>query len=174
MAFSYREPGKIIADIIESEMDLKKGQVMFTNQKFNIPASGIFVAISYVGPSKIIPVNQWADDGATGLIEIQSIHIDHLVQIDILGYGNDVRTRKEEIAMAISSMESKKKQEENSMYIANQTGAFMDTSYLEVTKIVTRYTTTVFTTSVNEKRKAIKDIYTDFQRAVPPLLTVDA
>lgn len=174
-AFTYREPGKIVADVLQSEMELADGQVMFTNQKFFIPTDGLFIAISYVGPSKVIAnVNEAIDDGGDGLTEIQSITMAHLIQIDILGYGNDVRTRKEEIVMALHSIYSEQLQEQYHMQISRQPGPFMDTSFLEETKMVTRYTTTIITTSVNQKSKAVADYYTDFSRAVPPELTVDA
>lgn len=173
-AFVYREPGKIVADILQSEMGLAEGQVMFTNQKYFIPTDGLLIVVSYVGPSKAIAnVNEWIDDGFNGLNEIQSVTMAHLIQIDIMAYGNEPRVRKEEIAMALHSLFSQSQQEKFNMNIARQPGAFMDTSFLEATEIVTRYSTTIITTSLNVKQKAVSDIYTDFSRAVPPLLTVN-
>lgn len=175
MSFVYREPGKIVADVLQSEMDLDEGQVMFTNQKYLIPTDGIFICVSYIGPSKVISnVNEAIDDGGDGLTEVQSVTMAHLIQIDILGYGNDVRTRKEEIVMAMSSIYSQQLQEQYHMQIARQPGPLLDTSFLEETKMITRYTTTIITTSVNQKSKAVSELYTDFSRAVPPMLTVDA
>lgn len=154
MAFTYREPGKIVADVLQSELELKASQVTFTNQKWNIPTKGILIVVSYVGPSKVIAnLNEWQDDGDGGLNEVQSLTMAHMVQIDILGYGNDVRTRKEEIAMALRSIFSQQQQELYNMQIARQPSGFMDTSFLEETKMCTRYTTTIITTSVLQKVK---------------------
>lgn len=162
--FVYREPGKIVADIIQSEMELTDGQVMFTNQKIFIPTDGIFVNVSYVGPAKVIASqNEAIDDGADGLLEVQSITMLHMIQIDILGFGNEIRTRKEEIVMALRSLFSQTQQDTYQMQIARQPGMFMDTSFLEETKMITRYTTTIITTSANQKTKQVSDIYTSFR-----------
>lgn len=172
--FIYREPGKIVQDIIQHELDLVDGQVMFTNQKYFIPTDGLFIVVSYLGPSKAIAVNSdWVDNGA-GLIERQTLNMDHWLQVDIMSYDDTARTRKEEIIMAIQSIYAEQQQEQYAMNIARHCGPFMDTSFLEETKIMTRYTTTLRTKSVLRKEKAIVDIYTDFSRAVPPQVTVDA
>lgn len=172
--FVYREPGKIVQDVIQSELDLDDGQVMFTNQKYEIPTDGLFIVVSYVGPSKVIASNSdWVDNGA-GLIERQTVNVDHWLQIDIMSFGDEARTRKEEVMMAVQSIYSEQQQELYSMNIARHPGAFMDTSFLEGTKIITRYTTTLRTKSVLRKEREIADIYTDFSRAVPPSVTVNA
>lgn len=160
--FVYREPGKIVQDIIQSEMELSDGQVLFTNQKYFIPTDGLFIAVSYIGPSRVIASNsEWEDDGHQGLNEVQTITMLHMLQIDILSYGDEARTRKEEVAMAMTSFFSQQQQEKYSMQIARHAGSFLDTSFLEETKMITRYTTTVMTTSVNRKVKAI-DSYASF------------
>lgn len=159
---AYREPGKIIRDILISEMELKDSQVRFTNQKFNIPTKGLLIVLSYVGPSKSISnMNEWENDGAEGLIEVQSVTMLHLVQIDILGYGYDVRTRKEEMILALRSVFSQQQQELYQMQIARMPSGLLDTSFLEETKICTRYTMTIITTSLLQKRKTI-DSYAAF------------
>ena len=164
---SYREPGKIIRDVLISELGLTSGQVLFTNQKFEIPTLGLFIVLSYVGPSKIVSnLNEWQDDGAGGLTEIQSLTMVHMVQIDIMAYndaegGTQARARKEEVAMALRSLFSQSQQEKYSMQIARQVGAIMDTSFLEETEMMTRYTMTVLTTSSLIKTKPV-DSYAAF------------
>lgn len=154
--FVYREPLLIVADVIQSEMDLDDGQVMATNNKFEIPTKGLFVAVSYIGPGKpIANCNDTEDDGVGGLIEVQSLAMRHLIQIDIMSFGSEARTRKEEIAMALFSLFSQGMQEKYAMSIARMPGVIMDTSYLEGAQILTRYTTTIVTSSVNKKRKAV-------------------
>ncbi len=181
LPFVYREPFLIVADVIQNQLDLNPGQVMATNQKYEIPTKGMFIAVSYVGPSKIIAnINEWIDDGAGGLNELQSITMLHMIQIDIMGYcesddiTQDVVRRKEEVAMALNSIYSEQQQEAYNMNIARHCSPFLDTSFLEETKMITRYTTTVMTTSVNRKKQPITDFYTDFTRAVPPTLVVNA
>lgn len=176
---SYREPGLVVQDILQSELGLTAGQVMFTNQKYEIPTVGLLIVVSYIGPSKVISnQNEWGSDGAGGLTEIQSLCMLHQLQIDIMAFNNpsgtnDARTRKEEIAMAIHSLFSQSQQELYSMQIARQPGPMMDTSFLEETEILTRYTCTLATTSALQKSKPA-NYYSDFSRAVPPLLTTNA
>lgn len=174
MSFVYREPGKILQDVLQSELSLAEGQVLFTNQKYFIPTDGLFIVVSYIGPSKVIASNsEWIDNGA-GLIERQMVAVDHWLQIDLMSFDESARTRKEEVMMAVQSLFSEQQQELYSMNIARHPGPFMDTSFLEETKMITRYTTTIRTKSVLRKEREIQDIYTDFSRAVPPLVTVDA
>lgn len=175
MSFTYREPGKIVQDVIQHDLDLVNGQVMFTNQKYEIPTDGLFIVVSYVGPSKVVASNSdWIDNGAGGMTERQSVNVDHLLQIDVMSYSDEARIRKEEIMMALQSIYSEQQQEQYSMNIARHPGPFMDTSFLEATKMITCYTTTIRTKSVLRKERPVADIYTDFSRAVPPLVTVNA
>lgn len=173
--FVYREPSKIVQDIIQHEMELANGQVMSTNQKFFIPTDGLFINISYVGPARVIAsLDEWADNDKSEFTETQSITMLHMLQIDIMSYDDSARTRKEEIIFAVHSLFSEAQQEMFAMQIARQPGPFVDSSFLEATKMITRYTTTIVTTSVNRKIKPVGDYYTDFSRAVPPTLAVDA
>lgn len=173
--FVYREPTLIVQDIIQEGMDLTDGQVMCTNQKYFIPTDGIFIVVSYVGPSRVISsVNEYADNEESEFTETQSLTMLHLLQIDVMSYGDEARTRKEEIIFAVHSLFSEMMQEQFNMQIARQPGPFLDTSFLEETKRITRYTTTLVTTSVNRKIKPVGDYYTDFSRAVPPELVTNA
>lgn len=174
-AFVYREPGKIVQDIIQTVLQLKDGQVMFTNQKFLIPTDGLFVAVSYVGPSKVIAsTSELVDDGLGGTAELMSAAILHMIQIDIMSYDDEARTRKEEIPMALRSIFSEQNQELYNMQIARHPGAIIDTSFLEETKMMTRYTMTVMASSVIRKQLSTTEFYSDFSRAVPPQLVVNA
>lgn len=162
----YQEPLKIVGDILIEEMELP-GRVLATNQKFILPTDGVFIVVSYVGPSKVIASsNEVEDDGADGLTEVQTVNMQHMIQIDIFAFndaagGNQARARKEEIAMALRSIYSQQQQELYSMQISRNTGLFMDTSSLEATEMLTRYTTTIQTVSAIQKRKAV-DSYNAF------------
>jgi hypothetical protein len=170
--FVYREPTKIVADILASEMTLDPKQVIHTNQKWIIPTNGIFIVVSYLGPSKIIcNMNEGADNPASVFTETQTLVAVNMVEIGIMSFDNSARIRRDEVAMALRSLYAQKQQELYAMNIARNPGPFMDTSFLEATKMVTRYTTTIVTTSVNMKTKPVGDYYLDFSRAVPPQLT---
>src|SRR5690348_1212645 len=125
--FIYREPALIVCDILQSELGLTGDQVMMSNQKFEIPLDGLFISVSYVGPSKILASNDaWEDAGAAGLNEIQSLTMTHMIQIDIMSFDNSARMRKEEIQMALHSLFSESLQEQYQMHIAKNIGPIMD------------------------------------------------
>lgn len=166
--FFYREPAKIVMDVIQQSLGLTSSQVVFSNQKLFIPTAGPLVVVRYLGPSKIISnVDEWMDVGGV-FTEVQSITMRHLLQIDIMSYDQTARVRKEEIAMAMNSLLSEAQQELYNMNIARNCAPFLDTSFLEETKRVTCFTTTIATVSVNQKSQPVGDYYTDFSRAVPP------
>ena len=174
MSFLYREPAKIVADVIQQSMGLMASQVVLSNQKIFIPTPGPLIVVRYVGPSKIISnVDEWTDIAGT-FTEVQTMCMWHLLQIDIMSYDDTARLRKEEIAFAVNSLLSEAQQEMFNMNIANFTGSFLDTSFLEETKRITCYTTTISTTSVLMKQQPVQDYYVDFTRAVPPQIAVNA
>ncbi len=169
--FVYREPGKVIRDILLAEMGLEPGQIMFTNQKYPIPTTGIYIAISYLGPSRVISrQSELVPDGTGGMLERQSAVTLDAVQLDIMAYndpagGNPARARAQEITMALASILSQQLQEKYAMQIARNPGNFQDTSFLEETEMITRYTVLVMTTSVNRKEKASTEYYDTFPGA---------
>lgn len=177
---SFREPGKVLRDILISEMDLTPGQVMFTNQKFEIPTVGLYIVLSYLGPSRVISrMSELGDDGFGSVLEVQTMAVLYAMQLEIMAYndpegGNQARARKEEIQMAVSSIYSQQQQELNAMQIARHAAPFSDTSFLEETEMMTRYTTILMASAVLRKQKLTNDYYSDFQRAVPPQLVVNA
>ena len=172
--FLYREPAKIVQDVIQQSMGLSDGQVMFSNQKIFIPTPGPLIVVRYLGPAKIISnVDEWSDVAGV-LTEIQTMCMWHLLQVDIMSYDDVARLRKEEIAFAVNSLLSQAQQEMFNMNITRHMGSFLDKSFLEETKQITCYTSTISTVSVLMKQQPVKDYYQDFSRAVPPKLAVNA
>lgn len=168
------DPIKVLRDIIQHELELDNEQVMLAYQKFNIPTKGLYIVLTNTGASTIIAsIDDWEDDGAGGLTEVQTLTILDSIQIDIMSFGSEARTRSMEVAMAIHSLYAEQAMEENSLQIARQPGPFRDTSFLESTEFLQRYTTDVKITSAMTKRKAA-DYFSDLSRAVPPLVSVDA
>lgn len=176
---SLLEPGQVLRNILLEELDLQPAQILFTNQKFFIPVSGLFIAISYVGPAKVITRNsELVADTFGGQLEVQSATLLYMMQIDIMAYndpkgGNQARARFAEIPMAIASIFSEQQQELYAMQIARHTTSILDTSFLEETEMVTRYTMTLMATSAIQKQASTNEYYDDFTKAVPPLLTVN-
>ncbi len=159
---NFVEPIKVLADILQREMNLAKGQIMLAYQQYEIPKTpGLYVALDYMG-SKPIAVSNTIVPSETGMDEYQSVTMRHLIQIDILSFNSEARTRKEEVLMALSSVYSQSKQTENSLQIARLSSEFTNTASLEETKILNRFTISIAVTAVHNKIKGTADYYDDF------------
>lgn len=158
----FVEPIKVVADILQKEMLLAKGQIMLAYQQYEIPkVPGLYVALDYLS-SKPISANNTILPSPTGMDEIQSVTMRHIIQIDILSFNSEARTRKEEILMALSSVYSQAQQAANSLQIARLSSEFTNTASLEDTKILNRFTISIAVTAVHNKIKGTADYYDDF------------
>lgn len=155
MTSTFRDPIKVIGDILAHELPLATGYIMLNGEKWNIPKDeSIFIALSYIGPNKIIGNSNEMDSDQN---EVQTVTAQDTIQIDIMSYGsgaNGARARKHEIAMALGSMFSQRIQEQYQCQIARQPTPPVDTSNLEGTGMLKRYTTTIAVTALFKKTKA--------------------
>lgn len=150
-----REPIIVLGDILKSELNLADGQIMLSNQKWNIPQNpGLYIALSYLG-GKAIGNNSYVVDVPSGMEEILSVTMFYMVQVDIMSFGPEALTRKEEVIMALRSVLSQQLQESNDMQVGRISGNFTDVSMLEETSMLNRYTMTVNVTALQTKRKAV-------------------
>ena len=158
---SVREPAKIIADIIQVEMEIAKGFVVLANEKVNIPPNhkGLWISINDMGGPPIGNNNRSVADGqdgtppGDGMTEIQEVSMRHVLQIDILSFDGSARARKEEIPMALASIYAQGQMEKLFVQIAKHPSAFIDTSELEETERLKRYTTEIAMTALHRKTK---------------------
>lgn len=166
-----REPIKVLADIIQYELELPASQVMLEFQKADIPDTpGLYVVLSYVGPSKVIAnVNEHFNNG-TGpnfsMTEIQTLTMLHTIQVDLMSFDSSARLRKEEVAMSLRSLKAQYDMEAANMSIARMPGPFIDAHSLEGTAILNRFTTSVNITAVHRKTKVVGNYYDTFKVAV--------
>ncbi len=152
---SNREPIKIMADIIRSEMDLREDQILLAYQKFEIPKNkDLFVTLSYLDTSFVSVQDESVGvDSSVGMIEYQTVTIRNIIQIDILSYGDEARTRKEEILMALRSVYSEQQQTAYNIQIARNPISFNNVSVLEETAFLNRFTIAIACTSTQQKTK---------------------
>jgi hypothetical protein len=157
---------KVIAGILAHEMDLANGQIMLTNERYNIPETeGLYMAVSYLSAKPIGNVDVSISNGAgptDGMTEKQSVTMFYQVQIDLMSFDSSARTRKEEVFMALRSLYAEAQMELNTMQIAAQPVGFTDISSLEETKYLNRYAVTVNVTALVTKQKAVTDYYNTF------------
>ena len=157
-----REPVKVIADIIVHELELEPSQIVLNYEKFDIPPEpGLFVVLSYVSGKAIGNVNE-SESTPAGMNEIQTVAMQHIIQIDLMSFDNTARTRKEEVIMALRSIYSQQTQEIYNMKIARIPEQFMNASSLEETKILNRFTMDLTIKSVYTKTKKA-DYYDSFK-----------
>jgi hypothetical protein len=153
---SYKEPSKILVDIISTEMSLDADRVLIYNNKWNLPNNpDIFVSIAS-GSSKIISsVTTHDDRGASGFYEVQTLSMREMITIDIFSANSTGRTRKEEIIMALNSTYSQQEQEKYSIKISNLPNSFTDISQVEVSARLSRYNISFPVFSWRNKEKVV-------------------
>lgn len=149
-ATGVREPILVLADILQQQLGLADDAVVLAYEKNIIPrATGLYVSLDYVGPSKCICSANDFDPETNA--EIQSATFSHLVQVDLLSYDASARRRKEEAAMALNSIFAVQMMEKYTMQIARNPSPFLDASSLEPTKRLNRFITSVQMFAVHRK-----------------------
>lgn len=166
-----REAVKIIADILTAQLGLLPGQIMLTNQKWEIPETqGLFVALSYVAPGRVIANSNVCVPVTGGMQENQSILMLYQVQIDLMSYDDSARVMKELAYMGLMSVASEQIQEQYSVQVARNPAPFQDVSMLEETARLNRYTTTIAVTQLIMNTVVNTPYFSDFSEAVPPTI----
>ncbi len=165
-----REAAIIIAEILTAQLGLAPGQIMLTNQRWEIPETqGLFVAISYVSGKPIGNTNEVVPtDG--GMQENQAILMLYDLQIDLMSYDDSARVKKEIAYMGLLSVASQQIQEQYSVQVYRNPQPFQDVSELEESGRLIRYTTTVRLTQLVRNTITTVPYYDDFSEAVPPTL----
>lgn len=148
------EPITLVAGIIQNQMDLAAGQVAFANQDYQIPTSGPFVIVGYLGPSEMVASQSFFDPGTQ--TEWQQATFKHTVQIEIMSLApdNTARIRKEEIALSLRSSYSLRQQDVANMGIAWLQSDFIDASYVDETGMLNRFITTCAVNALHQKQIA--------------------
>jgi len=164
---NYREPVKVLADIIGREMNIDPARVVIYNEKYNIPADdGIWIMLALVAPESIGVSNTIDADGN----ELQIANIAQMIQIDIMSANADARIRHFEVLLALSSIYAQKQSEIYNLKIARLPTSMTDASSEENSKILNRYT---FTVVVNHSVVKVKPIQDSFNALQGAAITVD-
>lgn len=158
---AYREPIKVIADILKSELSLSNGQILLQYQKNFIPqGTNLYISLAYISDKIISNANYFLHDT---LEEQQRVVSQYLIQIDALSFGSEARTRKEEIVAALKSIRSQQLQEKYNLQIARIPTSFVNTASLEETKFLDRHTITIAVTAIFVKTKELTEYYDQFR-----------
>jgi len=177
-AYINREPVKVVAEILKSEMSLDDSHILLGDEKWDIPADKeLFVVLFDNGPKPISRSSRF--DTATNE-EIQQATMLHEIRIEICSFGPSARTRKEEVAMALGSIFAQQTMEKYQCQVARMPGPAVNASDTEATARLLRFTTTVNVTALHTKVKGVdyydkfnvRGIYTDVVN--PPEVTSNA
>jgi hypothetical protein len=164
---------KVVADIIETEMDLKPTipsstnpndrRVFIYNQNFVLPTYDYLFAIISEIPGKVIAAHNRYDDVAGK--EVQEIIMQRELGIDIMSRNAEARQRKEEVLMALASIYSQQKQEANGFRVFAYSLSFVDVSENEGAGRINRYRAAVILHVRYTKQKDI-DYFSQFDYTV--------
>jgi len=148
---------KIIALILEHELNLKNDQVVLTNQKFNIPPDDrLYVAVELMGSRPFGVKTAYEADPITGeLLEVQSVNCQEMYSVLAYSKGPTARQRNWEIAPALVSTFAQQQQEEHSFkigYLPRMT----DVSGLDGTSRLNRYRLTFVALVAYRKTKPVE------------------
>lgn len=163
-ATGLREPILVVADVLQQGLGLAADAVVLAYEKNLIPkASGLYVSLDYVGPSKCIANVNEVDEAGN---EVQSSSFSHLIQMDLLSYDASARRRKEEAAMALASIYAVQQMDAYSMSISRNPSPWLDASSLEPTKRLNRFVSTLVVFAVHRKVIADAPVFASFPGAL--------
>lgn len=130
---------QLIADIIQTELDLDDGRVWIFDQKIKEPTDeDAFVVIHSINPKPFGNSTKYesTDDG---MQQVQSVNMSDMIQIDIKSRNLDALNRKEEIILALNSMYSQNQQALNNFSIGIISKNFINLSNQDGAAIPYRY-----------------------------------
>jgi len=159
------EPIKCICNILQTQLGLQNGQIWVYNQKRDIPNDfGTYYVVTYNG-QRIIGNVRREFVTVDGMKEYQSVHSLASYSIDILSRSNTVRDARDQVLMALNSTYAQQIQESRGFQIARNSFQVTNTSELEGTAQLNRYTISFNVTYMSETTRSI-DYFDTFSKKV--------
>lgn len=155
------EPIKVVADIIQTFMGLTDGQVMLAYQRYEIPTKGLYIVLTPIA-DQVISRDNYIEDIGGNESEVTDIVAIHDIQIDIMSFGPEARQRRMEVQAALASQYSQNAQVANGLSIARNLMPIQDTSFLEETEFLLRFTTRIRVTALTTITHSDADYYDSF------------
>lgn len=159
------EPIKHICDILQTQLGLEPGHIWIYNQKRDIPNDyGVYMVVNNNGQKIIANVRREVPT-QNGLIEYQSVHSLANMALDVFARGSEARNYRELAIMALNSTYSQQVQEKYGFQIARNSFNVTNTSEVEGTAELNRYSISFNVTYMSETSKSI-DYYDTFSKKV--------
>lgn len=159
MTDEKREPIKVICDILSHELGLDPGRIMIYNQTFKMPQDQSLFIVVRLMPGKIFANNNKFESSTA--MEIKSVSMVQLLQIDVMSVDDSARTRYPEAIAALASIYAQQMCGEYTMNIGTIPSSVVDTSEIEETRIITRISITTAVHSLYQLEKSA-DYYNSF------------
>lgn len=154
---------KVIADLIQQEMDLKEDRVFLYNQDVALkPDDGIYVVVGLLGSKPFGTSSVQVSDPALGLIQQQTVNVQEIYSILIWSKNGDARRRNHEIIFALNGQRAQQAMEQFSFKIGNLPTSVTDVSEVEETYRLNRYSLTFACLLAYGRSRAVEyyDIFT--------------
>jgi hypothetical protein len=136
MSITFKEPDKILADIITVFMGIDATRVVLYDENWSPPKDqGIYITIQ-TDPTDITGVSQKYNKD-TGANE-SSLSAFQRLSVNITSRDRTALQRKEEVVMALTSIYSQQQQELQQVRIFRE-GPILDLSFIEGAKALHRY-----------------------------------
>jgi len=165
MLDDYREPAKVVADILQSEMELDAGHCLLGDQEWDLPSDRGLFAVVFDDAQHTIGTTTEMDQTGPLPAEVQKHASIHDIRIEIMSFDNSARTRKVEVSMALTSFFAQQKMEEYNCQISRPQ-APTNATETEVTGRLHRYVIRVRVTCLQTKTKTSAQYFDKFNGAV--------
>lgn len=135
----YENPLQVVADIIQTKMQLENGRVMLYNQQYDIPTDTDLMIIVGEEDSEVVATSTTTQNKDGVYTETNDAIIRSTVTIDVLSAGDVAQERKHEVILALNSIYSQQMQEANTMRIFQVPVQFVNASEAEASQMLNRY-----------------------------------
>lgn len=162
---------KLIAELLEGELEVPKGVVQIYNQTRRItPIKGLFVTVSIVGDRPYgLNTRYEAREGSIDLEEVATMNVQEIISIDLFSADDSARTRRNAVLFALASVRSQQLQDKYAFKISNLPASFVDLSEVDASKRLNRYAATFNVLRAYDRRMLVPT-FTNFTIPPPTLL----
>ena len=136
---------KVIADLIQTQMDLAPNRVYLYNQAWNLPPDeGLFVNVGLIGkkPFGISKTYQSVSEEMGGLLQVQSMNVQETYSVLVFSQSSAARIRNYEILYALNGDAAQQAQERYSFKIGYLPSSLVDISEIDGASRLNRYNLT--------------------------------
>ena len=134
---------KVLADLIQEEMDLPVDKVFLYNQDADLGKySGLYVNLGILGDKPFGASSEIRNDPELGLVENQSVNVQEWYSLLLSSQDNTARLRRHEPPMILRGSRCQQLMEKYSFKVGYLPAAMTDVSEVEATYRLNRYSLT--------------------------------